>query len=323
MNKSCQERPRSVAVWLDSGVSSFSLTAAQAERLRQALPGATITIYDEETAFGQGLATAEVGIGWRFRQEWLDAAPRIRWLATPSAGRDFFHITPRPGVRVTYGTFHGSFIAETVVGMVLAESRGLLEGVRLQATGEIWPREVLATRQRTVCGSRAVIVGFGRIGEAVGRLLKPLGVIVTGIRRRPEQSVRPTWMAAGDTVLPATRLDEVLPGADHVILVLPSDTGTDNLFDATRLSRLSPNAVLYNVGRGNVIDEAALATALRKGRLRAACLDVFAHEPLTAASPLHGVPHLYALPHLSAAAPAYLDRYIDELATLWQTLEPR
>ncbi len=321
MESDSRRRPATVAVWLRSEVPAFSLTAVQAERLRAALPGAAVTVFADEASFAAGLAAAEMAIGWRFRQEWIDAAPRLRWLATPSAGRDYFRIAPRPGMRVTYGAFHGPFIAETVAGMVLAESRGLLDAVRQQTAGAVWPRESLAARQRSVRGSRAVIVGFGRIGEQVGRLLKPLGVAVTGIRRHPERGVRPSWMDAEDVVLPAARLDAVLPAADHVILVLPRDTGTDNLFDAARLALLPPRAVLYNVGRGNAVDEAALADALHGGRLRAACLDVFAREPLTGASPLCGAPRLYTLPHLSAAAPEYLDRYIDELAALWRAPE--
>lgn len=313
--------PKRVAVWLKSEVSSFSLTPTQAERLRRALPGAMVTIYQDEMAFAEGLAIADMAIGWRFHQAWIDAAPDLRWLATPSAGKDYFQVTLRPGMRITYGAFQGLFIAETVAGMVLAESRGLLEAVRQQMAGDVWPRAAVAARQRRVRGTHAVIVGFGQIGEWVGRLLNPLGVRVTGVRRHPERGERPTWMRAEDVLLPATRLDEVLPDADHVILVLPSSATTNGLFNASRLALLPPRAVLYNVGRGNAVDEAALIDALHQGRLRGACLDVFNHEPLPAGSPFCGVPNLYLMPHLSAVAPDYLDRYIEELSQHWQALK--
>jgi len=311
-----------VAVWLRSSVPSFSLTAAQADRLRQALPGAHVVIHEGEADFARGLAEAEMGIGWRFRQEWVDAAPRLRWLATPAAGRDYFRIVPRPGMRVTYGTFHGSLVAETVAGMVLAESRGLLAGERMTAAGHAWPRATLAAHLRSVRGSHAVIVGFGRIGSWVGSLLKPLGVRVTGIRRNPEAAPRPGWMGERDHILPANQLDRVLGDADHAILVLPGGSETDRMFDARRLALLPPRAVLYNVGRGNAVDEEALARALVAGRLRGACLDVFEREPLPADSPLRTAPHVLLLPHLAAAAPEYLDHYIDELAGLWRDGAP-
>ncbi len=311
-----------VAVWLHSSVSAFALTAAQAERLRRALPGTTVTVYDDEAAFARGLAEVEMGIGWCFRQEWIDAAPALRWISTPAAGRDYFQITPRPGMRVTYGAFQGALMAETVAGMVLGESRGLLEGARRQATGDIWPRATLAARLRCVRGTHAVIVGFGRVGEWVGRLLKPFGVRVTGIQRQtPAESAlssRPSWMDAADCLLPVSQLDAALTQADHVILVLPRTTETDHLMDARRLALLPPGAVLYNVGRGNAIDEDAVVRALCEGRLRGACLDVFAREPLPADSPLLHAPNLFLMPHVSAAAPEYLDLYIDEVAGLWR-----
>ncbi len=118
-----------------------------------------------------------------------------------------------------------------------------------------------------VRGSHAVIVGFGRIGEWIGRVLSPLGVRVTGIRRHPERGQRPPWMRAEDVLLPASRLDAVLPDADHVILVLPSGAATDGLFGVSRLALLPPRAVLYNVGRGNAVDETALIDALRQDRI--------------------------------------------------------
>jgi phosphoglycerate dehydrogenase-like enzyme len=313
-----QTTPERVAVCLRAAVPAFALTAAQAERLRQALPGATVTVHDTEESFARGLADAEMGIGWRFRQAWIDAAPRLRWLATPAAGHDYFQLTLRPGLRLTYGRFQGPLMAETVAGMVLGESRGLLEGVRLQTAGEAWPREALAPRLRSVRGTHAVIVGFGRIGEWTGRRLKPFGVRVTGIRRHPETDPRPSWMEAEDRILPVSQLNAALADADHVILVLPRSAETDRLMDAGRLALLPKRAVLYNVGRGNAVDEDALALALRDGRLRAACLDVYSREPLAADSPLLQTPRLYLMPHLAAVAPDYLDHYIDELAGLWR-----
>ncbi|MBM4164722.1 MAG: hydroxyacid dehydrogenase [Lentisphaerae bacterium] len=313
-----QTRPRRVAVWLRSAVPAFALTAAQADRLRRVLPGATVTVYDAEDAFARGLADAEMGIAWRFRQAWIDAAPRLQWLATPAAGHDYFQLTLRPGIRVTYGTFHGTLIAETVVAMVLGESRGLMEGIRRQTLGEIWPREALAPRLRSVRGTHAVIIGFGRIGEWVGRLLKPFGIRVTGIRRTPEADPRPFWMGPEDRILPVSHLNAELADADHVILVLPRSFETDRLMDAERLALMPPQAVLYNVGRGNAVDEDALSRALREGRMRAACLDVFSREPVPADSPLLQTPNLYRMPHLAAVAPEYLDHYIDELAGLWR-----
>jgi phosphoglycerate dehydrogenase-like enzyme len=109
-------------------------------------------------------------------------------------------------------------------------------------------------------------------------------------------------------------LDTVLPAADHLVLALPGGAETDSLLDARRLSLLPPHAAIYNVGRGNAIDESALASALVAQAIAAAYLDVFAREPLPADSPLRSCPNAFLLPHISAIAPNYLDLFLRELA---------
>jgi phosphoglycerate dehydrogenase-like enzyme len=111
-----------------------------------------------------------------------------------------------------------------------------------------------------------------------------------------------------------TLLDAILPTVDHLILALPSDASTDKLIGARQLARLSRDAVIYNVGRGNSIDEQALADALASRKIRGACLDVFAEEPLTRKSPLSvDLPGLVRLPHSSAYGDMYMDFYVDEV----------
>jgi phosphoglycerate dehydrogenase-like enzyme len=301
-----------IVVFQEHAIPCFSIRSRHVARLRKAYPGAKVVWCRTKTSFQRALPTAQIALTWEFRQEWFAIAPRLRRIATPAAGRDFFPITPPPHVRVRHGTFHGAIMAETVVALLLAVNRGVVEAYRRQLAGELWPRAAL-NEIRLLNGTHAVIVGFGHVGEVIGRLLKVFGVRVTGIRRslppRP-----PAWFTPGDALLPLHRLDSVLPTADHLILVLPSDTGTDKVFDAKRLARLPRRAVVYNVGRGNCIDEAALASALKRGALSGACLDVFAEEPLRAGSPLsENFPGLVRLPHASAFDASYMDRFLDEV----------
>ena len=99
------------------------------------------------------------------------------------------------------------------------------------------------------------------------------------------------------------------------MLVLPSDTGTDEILASREFEIMPSRAVLYNLGRGNCIDESALALALRKGVISGACLDVFQKEPLDGNSPLadESLPGLLRMPHSSAYCECYIDRFIDEL----------
>lgn len=306
-------KARAISVFQESTVPFFCMRARHIARLRAAFPQAKVTWCRTKESFVRALPHTQVAVTWAFRQEWFARAPQLRCILSSAAGRDFFPLTPPPRVVVRQGSFHGPLMAETVLGLMLAFNRGILEAYRLQLKGKLWPREPLYEHMRLLRGSHAVIVGFGHIGATVGELLKPFGVRVTGVRRTPQKRA-PRWFGKGDTVVSADRLDSVLPGADHLIIVLPSDTGTGRLFDAARLARLPRHAVIYNVGRGNCIDEAALAKALKSGALRGACLDVFADEPLTKASPLaRNLPGLVRLPHASAFAETYMDRFLDEV----------
>jgi phosphoglycerate dehydrogenase-like enzyme len=303
----------SILVFQEAEVPYFRIGARHVARLRAAFPEARVTWCRTEGAFTRALPRAAAAVTWAFRQEWFARAPRLRCVLSCAAGRDFHRLDPPPGVTLRYGAFHGPLMAETVLGMMLAFNRGLFTAYRRQLEGDLWPRGPLYGTVRLLRGSHAVIVGFGHIGQTIGELLKPFGVRVTGVRRTPPKRM-PAGFGKEDRVVPAERLDGVLPEADHLILVLPSDTGTDKLIDAGRLARLPRRAVVYNVGRGNCIDETALAKALKTGALRGACLDVFAKEPLTAESPLAGdLPGLVRLPHASAFADEYTDRFLDEI----------
>jgi phosphoglycerate dehydrogenase-like enzyme len=303
----------SIVVFQESPVPYFRIAKRHIARLRAAFPGARVTWCRSERAFVRALPQAQAAVTWAFRQEWFARAPELRCVLSCAAGRDFYRLEPPPQVALHYGTFHGPLMAETVLGLMLAFNRGLFTAYRRQLQGDLWPRETIYGTVRLLHGSHAVILGFGHIGQTIGRLLKPFGVRVTGVRRTPPTRP-PRGFGQEDRIVAADRLDEILAEADHLILVLPSDTGTDKLIDAARLARLPRHAVIYNVGRGNCIDEAALAKALKKGALRGACLDVFAKEPLTDASPLAGeMPGLVRLPHASAFADEYMDRFIDEV----------
>lgn len=304
--------PVPVAVWLtDPVVDCWTLGAAHLRRLERELPRARIIPCADAAAFRQALPKARAAIVWVFRPDWLPLAPHLEWIATPAAGRDYFQVA-RPGLDLTYGRFHGRIMGQTVAAMVLAENRGILASCRAMQAGEAWPRGILSPVMRTLEETHAVILGFGSIGAWIARYLKPFGVRITGVRRHPRAEARPAWFDVGDRVAGIGRLDALLPTADHLILALPATPETDGLLDAARLARLPPTAAVYNVGRGNAIDETALACALRARRLRAAYLDVFRREPLAPHSPLRRAPNVLLMPHASAIDPRYLDRFLDE-----------
>jgi phosphoglycerate dehydrogenase-like enzyme len=159
-----------------------------------------------------------------------------------------------------------------------------------------------------------VVVGVRGIGAAVAERLTALGARCDGVRRSAGGEPPPGFAR----VVGADALDEVLAGADVVVLAAPSTPETDHLLDARRLALLSAGAVVVNVGRGALVDEAALAAALAGGRLRGAVLDVTEREPLPPESPLWGMPNVLLTPHVSPTSPGrFWDRMLDLFVDNW------
>lgn len=270
-----------------------------------------------ECAFLKALPSATHAVVWHFKKEWFASAPKLKVLATPAAGRELVAWRDAPkGVKVHFGSFHGPIISETVLGFLLAWTRGFFW------KGPMWPREELAEHCGDLEGTTALIAGFGRIGRAIAERLEPFGVECFGITRHGVFTLadfhkgRPT---AKKIPIPLLRR------ADWFILALPSDTGTDDFLDARLIRRLPKKCVVVNVGRGNAVDEDALLAAIKEGRLAGAYLDVYKQEP-TALNPKIGprgkglaaaksVPsNLVRMPHACAFSSRYMKECFRELA---------
>jgi phosphoglycerate dehydrogenase-like enzyme len=156
-----------------------------------------------------------------------------------------------------------------------------------------------------------VIVGLGAIGREVAVRARPFGVRVVGVRRSYRDG---DTSPHADELCGPDRLDDVLAEADIVVVAAAESAETRGLFDAARFARLRPGAVLCNVARGSLIDQAALLDALADGRLRAAILDVVEPEPLPPDSPLWEAEGVVLSPHSSTSRDGYDDRLLDLLA---------
>src|SRR5436305_6661747 len=143
-----------------------------------------------------------------------------------------------------------------------------------------WERKVSSRSDGPgeLTGKTLVIVGLGRIGEALAVRARPFGMRVVALKRDP--AVRYDAAVAVDELLPMEMLDAALGRADHLCLTVPLTRETYHLIDARRMALLPRGAYLYNVSRGAVVDEPALVQALRAGSLAGAGLDVFEQEPL-------------------------------------------
>ena len=304
-------------VWLEWPEKCFRVDAEALRALRgMVAKGTRVVRAKNEDEFLRALPRAAQVITWHFREEWFAHAPQLRVLATPAAGRELVPAKGPRGVKVHFGGFHGQIISETVLGFVLAWAHGFFR------TGPLWPRERRADDCRGLKGTTAVVLGFGRIGRAIGARLEGFGVRTVGVTRHGVFDGSAAKTPRKGLRVPYAR-------ADYLVCALPADTGTDLLVDARMLKRLPPRAVVVNIGRGNCIDEAALLTALRRGEIAAAYLDVFRNEP-TVLNPAAGKgkvakddlanldarhlpPNLIRMPHASAFAPEYLRLCFEEL----------
>ena len=239
----------------------------------------------------------------------LRSAKELRWLHTFSAGVDdpWFQSLRARGVRLTTSSGANAVpIAHTVLLYLLALSRDLARWQDAQRR-RAWERHEVRDLQGLTLG----VVGLGPIGLEVARLGAALRMRTIGIRRAPRgDEPCETW--------PIARFDELLAQVDALVLALPLSDDTAHLFDARRFALLKRGAWLVNVGRGGLVDEAALVAALQSGHLGGAGLDVFEIEPLPEESPLWSMPNVIVTPHNSGDAPGNRDRaaaiFLDNLA---------
>jgi phosphoglycerate dehydrogenase-like enzyme len=207
-----------------------------------------------------------------------------------------------PHVVLTNGSgASGLAVAEHTLSLMLALVKRLPETLEFQHERRwVWGFEATELRGQTAC-----IVGLGDVGRRIAHLLRAFGVSSIGIRRRAESvpEVERVHASVGEP--------GVLEHAQWLILAASLNAATRHMIGAAELARLPRGAYVVNVGRGQLIDEAALIEALHSGHLAGAGLDVLATEPLPAESPLWSMSTVIITPHSAAHTRATDDRSID------------
>jgi phosphoglycerate dehydrogenase-like enzyme len=232
----------------------------------------------------------------------LRKAPRLRWIHARSAGLDRVlvpEVATHPAVLTNGRGAFSPALAEFVLASLLFFAKDLRRLVAQQAAGVWKPFDTERLEGRTVG-----IVGYGDIGRAVAARLRPLGVSILALRRRPELSAGDPLVS--ETLSPDGLLD-LMARADDIVVTAPFTPQTRGLIGREAIAAMKTAAVLVNVGRGPVVDEAALVEALKQGRIRGAALDVFETEPLPPESPLWRLPNVLLSPHCADHVPGWVD----------------
>lgn len=228
----------------------------------------------------------------------IAANQNLRWLQLESVGfGEYAGLDWKRGHGETLVTnlagFFADPVAELALAGILALYRGIDRLVLLQADKQ-WLGDPLRTRLRVLRGARVVLFGYGAINRRLAELLAPFGCAITPITRDG---------FAG--------LDKALADADLIVCTAPATPATSGLFDAVRLAKLPPGAIFCNFGRGSILDEDALADALKQGRLGGAVIDVTRDEPLPAGHRFWNCPNIILTQHSGGGTTDELDRKID------------
>lgn len=288
------------------GLVLGDLPPLAAERLALLAPIARFTSLADASSADR--TSAEVLFVWDFRSRSLDdvvrSLPNLRWLHASSAGVEHMLVPSVVESDLLVTNSAGQFeqpIAEYVAAYALAHAKDIAATLRSQAEHRWNYREVAM-----LAGTTMVIAGMGRIGRAVGRTARALGMELIGVRRsgRPHPHDPPGLRLTTD-------LAAVAPLADYLVVTAASTPETRGLVSAGIVASLRPSAYLVNVARAPLVDTAAVVAALRSGRLAGAMLDVFDTEPLPADSELWDVPNLVVSPHISGDTVGYTGDIID------------
>jgi len=288
-------------------VNTFPLTA-EALTAIAGLPGVRLLDPSDETGVsGPDLAGADVLWG-ELPAGGLDRAPRLRWIARAGAGvedLDIPDLEARGVILTNSSGLHASSMGEHVLGAMLFAFQHHAVRVERQRQRRWDPDAAWANPLR---GRTLAILGYGSIGREVARLADAFGMRVLALKLRPEQRLDEGFVAPGtgdpegtipERISGLNGLHGLLGEADVIVIALPLTAETRGIMDRAALAACRPDAWIVNVGRGPMIDEAALVDALRSDRLGGAYLDVFDEEPLPAGHPYWDTPNLYISPHIA------------------------
>jgi phosphoglycerate dehydrogenase-like enzyme len=232
-------------------------------------------------------------------EDLVEVAPNLRWVQGSMAGAG--EVAEKAGlgetdvvVTTASGVYSGP-LAEFALMAMLQHAKEL-DRLRREKAGRVWRQGATGTLERkTLC-----VVGMGSIGRAIAERARPFGMRVVGVKRTVRDDEARNY---ADELYPTAELHTALGEADYVAVTLPGTPETRRMIDAEAIAAMRQGAYFVNVGRGAVVDEAALVEALQDGHLSGAALDVFEVEPLPEESPLWGLDNAIISAHTTDVVP--------------------
>lgn len=300
-----------VLVAIHHRVAAWTIPPGHVDELRRRFPDVTFSCSQDRDSDRALAPDADVAFALGLGREAVGRASRLRWVHCSAHAVGHFplaYLADR-GVIVTNSRgIQSTPIAEHVMGGLLALSRRLPRALHHQDHHAWLPNEFIGDDSPWLMAGRTIgIVGTGTLGQAIAVRARAFGVRVIGMRRNPERGIPVGF----HEVLGRPELDRLLAESDIIVLAAPWTPGTDQILNRAAIARMKPGAVVVNVARGQLLDESALADAVRAKTLGGAILDVFTTEPLPPESPLWAMPNVIITAHTSGFRAGHFDAVIE------------
>lgn len=287
---------------------THDVDAAILSEIKHIIPEWEVTASRDPEVWGGMMNDAEIIAGWnnRLRESVISADSKVRWIQTWSAGVNNLPLTElqQKEIAVTSANgVHAYPISETIFGLMLALTRKIDTYVKNQKQKK-WHH---ANMKLEIHGKTIGIIGVGAIGSETAKIAKAFGMTVLGIRHSGRAAEYVDEMSTTD------QLNEVLRRCDYVVVTLPLTEETKHMFKAEQFEQMKDSAFFINIGRGPIVDEADLISALKTGQIAGAGLDVFEVEPLPENSPLWNIEQVIITPHTSGSTEFYDQRLLQDI----------
>ncbi|KAF0820478.1 D-3-phosphoglycerate dehydrogenase [Bacillus sp. ZZV12-4809] len=284
-------------------VSSIMPPEELSQEVVRDFPEGEFLFFDGIEAAGESFFSAEVFItyGEDLTEEHINKTTKLKWIMVMSAGMDEMPLKSckEKGILITNARgIHKIPMAEFALGTMLGHVKQkalLMENEKARVWNRNLPIEELH-------GKTLLIIGVGAIGGEIARLAKCFGMKVAGVNRNGREN---PWT---DGIYPVSGLTQILPEADFIVSILPSTPETKHLLKEEHFIAMKDSAVFMNIGRGDLVEEKVLLSALEKNQLSHAYLDVFENEPLPEGHPFWSMENVTVTPHLSSRTKNYLPR---------------
>jgi phosphoglycerate dehydrogenase-like enzyme len=272
------------------------------ETIRRRWPEMLVVHLPDYERLPQELPDTDIFVGASLRPEQFQHARKLKWIHSTAVGVSqlMYSELRSSGVILTNPSgILSALMAEHTVGLMIALARHFPDSVRYQDRAR-WSQIEVSSQPgplTELSGQLLLIVGYGSIGREIARRARAFDMRVWGVTRSGKGDATHI-----EKILPIAQLEDALPHADYIVLSAPDTQETQKLLGPAQIAKMKPGARLINVGRGSLLDEAALIRALETGALGGAALDVAAAEPLPAESPLWKAPNLFITPHTSGVS---------------------